>query len=206
MLKPGKDAGERELRRNKKAILLVTKVDVTRLRVTLPRDRRAAAVRSDPFVPPLGAIDLIADEVALRAPGVGFSTSSNWEETMPEKQIFEIPQQLRELAQKNVEQARAAYGQFMDAMAQAVSAWSSASSDTVTSAFKAVQDGAIRFAKENAEAGFALANELTKAKDLQDVLRLQSSFAQKQMETYARQAQELGRLMAEATRSAMPKS
>ena len=125
---------------------------------------------------------------------------------MPEKQIFEIPQQLRELAQKNVEQARAAYGQFMDAMAQAVSAWSSASSDTVTSGFKAVQEGAIQIAKENAEAGFALANELTKAKDLQDVLRLQSSFAQKQMESYARQAQELGRLMAEATRSAMPKS
>ena len=123
---------------------------------------------------------------------------------MPDKQIFEIPQQLRELAQKNVEQARAAYGQFMDAMAQAVSAWSSASSDT--SAFKAVQDGAIRFAKENAEAGFALANELTKAKDLQDVLRLQSGFAQKQMESYARQAQELGRLMAEATRSAKAKS
>jgi len=124
---------------------------------------------------------------------------------MPEKQTFEIPQQLRELAQKNVEQARAAYGQFMDAMAQAVSAWSSASSDTVTSGFKAVQEGAIQFAKENAEAGFAF-NELTKAKDLQDVLRLQSSFAQKQMESYARQAQELGRLMAEATRSAMPKS
>jgi hypothetical protein len=36
---------------------------------------------------------------------------------MPEKQTFEIPQQLRELAQKNVEQARAAYGQFMDAIA-----------------------------------------------------------------------------------------
>ena len=75
MLKPGKDAGERESRRNKKAILLVTKVDVTRLRVTLPRDRRTAAVRSDPFVPPLGAIDLIADEVA--GTWVGFSTSSN---------------------------------------------------------------------------------------------------------------------------------
>jgi len=30
MLKPGKDAGERESRPNKKAILLVTKVDVTR--------------------------------------------------------------------------------------------------------------------------------------------------------------------------------
>ena len=43
---------------------------------------------------------------------------------MTEKQTFEIPQQLRELAEKNVEQARTAYGQFMDAMAQAVSAWS----------------------------------------------------------------------------------
>jgi phasin len=127
-----------------------------------------------------------------------------WDPT--EKQTFEIPQQLRELAEKNVEQARTAYGQFMDAMAQAVSAWSSASSDTVTSGFKAAQERAIQFAKENAEAGFALANELTKAKDLQDLLRLQSSFAQKQMQSYARQAQELGRLMAEATRSAMPKS
>ena len=78
--------------------------------------------------------------------------------------------------------------------------------DTVTSGFKAAQEGAIQFAKENAEAGFALANELTKAQDLQDLLRLQSSFAQKQMQSYARQAQELGRLMAEATRSAMPKS
>jgi phasin len=123
-----------------------------------------------------------------------------------EKQTFEIPQQLRELAEKNVEQARTAYGQFMDALAQAVSAWSSVSSDTVTSGFKAAQERAIQFAKENAEAGFALANELTKAKDLQDLLRLQSSFAQKQMQSYARQAQELGRLMAEATRSATPKS
>ena len=41
--------------------------------------------------------------------------------------------------------------------------------------------------------------------DLQEVLRLQSNFAQKQMQSYARQAQELGRLMAEATRSGEPK-
>jgi phasin len=119
---------------------------------------------------------------------------------MPEK--FEIPQQLRELAEKNIEQARTTYGQFMDAMTQAMSAWLLAPSEAMTSGFKAVQERAIQFAKVNAEAGFALANELTKAKDLQDVLRMQSSFAQKQMASYAKQAQELGRLMAEATRSA----
>jgi hypothetical protein len=46
----------------------------------------------------------------------------------------------------------------MDAMAQAMSAWSP---DTVTSASKPVQNGAIRFAKENAKAGVGLTNELT---------------------------------------------
>lgn len=125
---------------------------------------------------------------------------------MSEKQAFEIPQQLRQLAEMNIEQARTAYGQFMDAMAQAMSAWSSASANAMTSGFKAVQERAIQFAKENAEAGFALANELTKTKDLQDVIRLQSKFAQKQMEAYARQAQDLGQLMGEATRSTNPKS
>ena len=37
---------------------------------------------------------------------------------------FEIPQQIRDLAEKNVEQARASYGQFMDAMMQAMGMWS----------------------------------------------------------------------------------
>ena len=101
---------------------------------------------------------------------------------MPEKQIFEIPQQLREIAEKNIEQARTAYGQLMDAMTQAMSGWISAPSEAMTSGFKAVQERAIQFAKENAEDGFMLANELTKAKDLQGVIRF-------------RQAQELGRVV-----------
>ena len=120
---------------------------------------------------------------------------------MPEKQTFQIPQQLLDLAEKNVEQARTTYGQFMDAMTQAMSAWPSAQANTMASGFKAVQERAVRFAKENAEAGFALARELATVKDLQGVLRLQSKFAQEQMQAYARQAQDLGRLMAEATRS-----
>jgi phasin len=124
---------------------------------------------------------------------------------MPEKQTFEIPQQLRELAEKSVEQARVAYGQFLDGMAEAVRAWSTVPSAVITAGFKVVQERAIQFAKENAEAGFALASELAQAKDLQEVLKLQSNFAQQQMQSYARQAQELGRLMAEATRSGEPK-
>lgn len=125
---------------------------------------------------------------------------------MAENQSFEIPKQLRELAEKNVEQARTAYAQFMDAITQAMSVWSTAPSNVVMSGFRDVQELAIRFANENAEAGFALAGELANAKDVQGVLALQTRFAQTQLQTYARQAQELGRLMADAVRSLKPGS
>lgn len=112
---------------------------------------------------------------------------------------FEIPQQMRDLAEKNVEQARAAYGQFMDAMTQAMGFWTkSMGQNEMTSGFKAVQDKATKFAKQNAEAGFSLASELAGAKDIQEILTLQSKFAQSQMQAYAVQAQELGRAVAEA--------
>ena len=125
---------------------------------------------------------------------------------MVQNQPFEMPKQLRELAEKNVEQARATYAQFMDAMTKAMSVWSTAPSSVMTSGFKDVQELAIRFAKDNAEAGFALASDLANAKDIQGVMTLQSHYAQTQLQSYARQAQELGRLMAEAVRNMKPKS
>jgi hypothetical protein len=129
------------------------------------------------------------------------------EDTMAQNQLFEIPQQLRELTEKNVEQARAVYGQFMDAMTQATGMWLNAMpSNEMTSRFEAVQKKAVRFAKQNAEAGIQLANELANAKDIQDVLALQSRYAQMQMQNYALQAQELGRFMAEAAQSKQPRS
>jgi phasin len=123
---------------------------------------------------------------------------------MVSRSPFEVPEPVRELAEKNVAQARAAYGQFMDAMAQAMEMWSRAlPSNEVTSGFKVAQERAIRFAKQNAEACFALASELANAKNIQDMLAIQSRYAQTQMQAYALQAQELGRLMAEAAQSSV---
>ena len=129
------------------------------------------------------------------------------EETVAQNDPFEIPQQLRELTERNVEQARVIYGQFMDAMTQATGMWLNAMpSNEITSRFEAVQKKAIRFAKQNAEAGFALANELANAQDIQDVLAIQSRYAQTQMQNYALQAQELGRFMMEAAQSMQRRS
>ena len=120
---------------------------------------------------------------------------------MAKDQSFDIPQQFRELTEKNVEQASAAYGQFMNAMTQAMSMWWGAlPPNEMIAGLKAVQDKAVRFAKQNAEAGFTLANSLANAKDIQDVLALQTHYAQSQMQTYVLQAQELGRLMADAAK------
>jgi len=119
---------------------------------------------------------------------------------------FEIPQQMRDLAEKNVDQARAAYGQFMDAMTQAMSFWTkSLPANDVSAGFRTVQDRATKFAKQNAEAAFALASDLAGAKDIQEILSCQSRFAQSQMQAYAEQAQELGRLVAEAMQNIQPR-
>jgi hypothetical protein len=119
---------------------------------------------------------------------------------------FEIPQQLRDLTEKNLAQARNAYGQFMDAMTQAMSVWTNASpASSMTSGYKVVQDRAVKFAKQNGDACFNLASDLANAKDLTDVLSIQSRHAQTQLQAYALQAQELSRLMVEAAQSMQPK-
>jgi len=126
---------------------------------------------------------------------------------MAQPPSFEIPQQLRDMAEKNVETARAAYGQFMDAVAQAMGVWASATpTNAVTASFQVVQDRAVKFAKQNAEACFNLASELANAKDVTDVIGIQSRHAQMQMQNYTLQAQELGRLIMEATHSMRPKT
>lgn len=125
---------------------------------------------------------------------------------MAQPPTFEIPQQLRDLTEKNLEHARAAYGQFMDAMTQAMGLWANAApANAVTSGFKVVQDRAVKFAKQNAEACFNLASELANAKDLTDVMSIQTRHAQTLMQTYALQAQELSRLMMEAAQSMQQK-
>ena len=118
-------------------------------------------------------------------------------------QNFEIPQQVRELAEKNVQAAQSAYGQLMDAMSQAMNMWSTAvPSNDMTAGFKAVQDRATQIAKKNADAASSLANEIASARDIQQILALQSRFAQAQMQAYASQAQELGRIIIEAANAA----
>ena len=119
---------------------------------------------------------------------------------MADKPKFEMPPEMRDLAEKNVEQARMAYGQFMEFMSQAMNAWSSSGAPETVN-FKAIQERAVAFAKENAERSFSLASEIAKAEDAQEVVTLQSRYVQTQMQTFGIQAQQLSWLMADALRN-----
>ena len=110
--------------------------------------------------------------------------------------LFAFPYDLRMLAESNIDQARVAYTQVIDAATQAMNIWLDAlPRSEVTSRFKAVHQQAMGYAKQNVDAALTVAAELAKAENLEDVLAKQNRYAQTQMHNYDLQAQELGRLM-----------
>jgi len=123
---------------------------------------------------------------------------------MYDKPQFEIPEAVRELAERNVDQARSAYNQFME-MARQVQETLSKSQGAMASGAMELQSRITKFAEENIQASFAFAFDLARARDLKEYLEIQQRYAQKQMQTYALQAQELGKLLSEAAQKAQPK-
>lgn len=123
---------------------------------------------------------------------------------MTDKPAMEIPAAMREMAERNVDHARSAYTQFMD-MARQAQDMVAKSSDAMATSAKEVQGRALRYAQENMDASFAFASDLARARDLREFLEIQQRYAQKQAMTYTQQAQELGRLMADAAQMAQRK-
>ena len=112
---------------------------------------------------------------------------------------FEIPQTVRELADQNMKQAHAAYEQLTDFVTKATSAWMGAMPpNPVTSGFKDVQDRAMDFAKENAESAFSFAGKISNAQNFQEILTLQTQFAQDRMRAFVTHTQDLYGVIGEA--------
>jgi hypothetical protein len=121
---------------------------------------------------------------------------------MPTDKQFKIPEELRQLAEDNVERARKLYVQYMEGISQAMGVWSTSPSATTSPAFNEVRERAIKITQENADAAFKLAKDVANAKDLQELVTLQTRYVQSQMKLYAQQTQEFGKLMTHAFSSA----
>jgi phasin len=129
--------------------------------------------------------------------------SLNKEAVMNQPMDFEIPASVRDLASKSVDQAREAYNRFLEATRQAHDVVAK-STDVMASGAREINEKAVKYTEANLHANFELAQRLVHAKDLKEALDIQSQFARQQMETFAHQAQELSRLLAQSAQKANP--
>jgi phasin len=119
---------------------------------------------------------------------------------------FEIPADMRAMAEKSVEQARVAFNTFMTAAQEAVASFEGQAKAAQAGA-KDMSEKALSYAERNVANTFAFADRIVHAKDAQDFIRLQTEFIQAQMKELAEQAKELGESAAKlAMKSVPPKS
>ena len=112
-----------------------------------------------------------------------------------------VPEGVRALAEKTVGQARQAYDRSLDAF--------DASLTTFERSFDAAGQGAAAFnrkivdiARRNVDASFELATSLAGAKNLADIVELQSAFWRKQFGVLTAQAEEVRTLSTKVTADA----
>jgi phasin len=104
---------------------------------------------------------------------------------------FQIPPEMRALAEKSVEQAKQAVEGFISAAHRTVSAFEG-QAETARKGAKDVGAKAMDFAEKNITSSFDFAQKLVRAKDMQEMLELQASYIKTQMQVLADQAKELG--------------
>jgi len=103
-----------------------------------------------------------------------------------------IPQAMREIVAKNIDQARTGYNQMMDSAQKAQEMITALiPSNPALQGLIQAHEQAIKFARQNVAAGFLLADELTNAATFPEMLQIQSRHAQLQMQAYALHAKEL---------------
>jgi len=112
---------------------------------------------------------------------------------------FEIPAEMRHMAEQSVEQAKKAVDGFMTAAQQALGTIEGRAA-VAQAGVKDVSRKAMSFAEQNLASSFDFAQKLVRAKDAQEVMRLQTDFIRGQMESLSQQAKELGE---SATRAAV---
>jgi len=105
---------------------------------------------------------------------------------------FKIPPQMRDLAEKSVEQAKQAFDSFISAAQQAVKTAEN-QAETTRSGVKEVSELAMRFAERNINTSFDFANKLVRAKDPKEIMSLHGEYVSGQISALTDQAKELGR-------------
>ena len=119
---------------------------------------------------------------------------------------FEIPKEMRSMAEASFDQARKAFEKFL-AGAQQTAGSLEERGATVRAGAKDISSTAISYAEKNVQASLDYAQALLHAKDLTEMMRLHTEYVQTQMRALAEQASEMGQIVSRAAMEATkPKS
>jgi phasin len=110
---------------------------------------------------------------------------------MSNKPLYEIPNEMRDFAEKSVDQARKAFDGFFSA-AQKAAEQVHGTTETARASTTDATAKVITQAEANVTAAFDLAQKLVRAKDINEVMALQGDFLKSQMASFQNQMKDLG--------------
>jgi phasin len=118
---------------------------------------------------------------------------------------FDVPPDMRAFAEKSVAQAREAFEAFMAAAQQAVGTVEG-QAETARKGAQDLGQKAMTLAEQNIASSFAFAQKLVQAKDVQDMVKLQTEYLTAQIQSLNAQAHDIGQNAARmAAESVKPK-
>ena len=120
---------------------------------------------------------------------------------MSENVSFEIPKEMRSMAEASFEQARRTFEKFVDSAKETAGSLAERN-ETVRAGAKDISAKAIAYAETNLQASLDYAERLLHAKDLPEVMRLHGEYVQAQMRALAEQASEMGQAVGRTTMDA----
>ena len=120
-------------------------------------------------------------------------------------QQLDIPNEMRVVAERSVEQAKFAFTGYMRAAEEAVSNLEDRVKASQVGA-QDIGDKAMHFAERNVLSAFEFAQKLLQAQDIQELVRIQTEFVQSQMRVLAEQVKDLGDTVSKAAIDSMKAS
>jgi phasin len=123
---------------------------------------------------------------------------------MSEQARFEIPKEMRNMAEASLQQTRKTVDKFLTG-AEAAAGSMEQRGATVRAGAKEIGTKAIAYAEKNVHSSLDYAQSLLHAKDLTEVMRLHGEFVQSQMRNLAEQAAEMGQAVSRAAMDAAKK-
>jgi phasin len=122
-----------------------------------------------------------------------------------QKTPFEIPEQMREVADRSVSEAKKAVEQFLTATQEAV-AKAEGSAKSLQENAADVSRQTMAYIENNMAASFDLAQRLVRARTVEEVAAIQREFVTRQMAALAAQGKEMGEMIGRAAGAAMGKN